>query len=429
MNGFEQTLWSELEATPVVDPHTHLTPEAPQAATLADIVLYHHVWIELVSAGMPATAATQAGLPHELADPGMPALDRIRAILPYLPAIRSTTCGNMLRVLLEDLYGVPGGQLTPANVEHLCAEAERKAQDPAWPSHVLRERCHIETSLTVHRPRGPARPGIEYGLEQSPILATGKRTPAQTLDDMEAAMGQELLTADDLDRALHALAKEHSRPPVRYLGLWLPGYFAWEHVAEARVSDVMARAREGRELAPPDLNAFTCFAVRSLLSGMLEGTVRTVQVIVGADVLPPHRSLTEWAPPFVGGLGRLAGEFEAVQFNCSTASDIYTQDLGVLAKHVPNVSVAGYWWHTLYPRYLRKSVETRLDMVPANKIVGFFSDAYHAEWCYPKLKLVKQIWGEVLLDRVDRGLLTADAALSLIRPVFCENARRIYGLA
>ncbi|MCJ7750533.1 MAG: hypothetical protein MUQ65_05510, partial [Armatimonadetes bacterium] len=153
-----------------------------------------------------------------------------------------------------------------------------------------------------------------------------------------------------------------------------------------------------------------------------------LQVIVGAEVLSPHRSLTHWSPEFPGTLGRLAGEFEDFHLSCSTASDLYTQDLAILAKHVPNISVGGYWWHTLYPSYIRKSLETRLDIVPASKIVAFFSDAYHAEWCYPKIKLVKRIFGDVLLDRVAQGLLTTEIALSLIRQVFYENPKRIYGI-
>jgi hypothetical protein len=128
-------------------------------------------------------------------------------------------------------------------------------------------------------------------------------------------------------------------------------------------------------------------------------------------------------------LGRLAGAYPDFHFNCSAASDLHTHDLAILAKHVPNISVAGYWWHTLYPRTIRKSLELRLDIVPANKIIAFFSDAYHAEWCYPKLKLVKRLVGDVLLDRVADETYTPDLALSLVDDLFHGNAARIYGVA
>jgi hypothetical protein len=67
-------------------------------------------------------------------------------------------------------------------------------------------------------------------------------------------------------------------------------------------------------------------------------------------------------------------------------------------------------------------------MVPGNKIIGYFSDAYHAEWCYPKLKLVKQIVEDVLTERVERGWYSLDLALQLIERLFYQNAREIYAL-
>jgi len=195
---------------------------------------------------------------------------------------------------------------------------------------------------------------------------------------------------------------------------------------ETEITDILQRIKAKRPVGQEDLSTFACFGLRSFLTGMRRGRLRRIQLIVGAEVLPPHRSLTQWAPEFPGTLGRLAGEFADFHFNCSSACDVNIQDLAILAKHVPNISVAGYWWHVLYPYYIRKSIETRLDMVPANKIIAFFSDAYHAEWIYPKLRLVKRIFGEVLYDRVQQGLYTPDLALSLVRQVFYDNPRRIY---
>jgi hypothetical protein len=67
-------------------------------------------------------------------------------------------------------------------------------------------------------------------------------------------------------------------------------------------------------------------------------------------------------------------------------------------------------------------------MVPGNKIIAYFSDAYHAEWCYPKLRLVKEIVADVLSERVERGWYSLDLALDLVQRLFCDNAREIYGL-
>ena len=429
MTDFDRTLNAELDAVPVVDPHTHLRASKPTAGNLADLILYHHVWVELVSAGMPATATTKAGLPHEVADPGMEPLDRVKAALPYLHHIRNTTCGHLLRTILADLYGVPDGEITAGNVDGLSALVAERASDPAWTSHVLKDTCHIQASVTVERDRAPAwDASMSRAVEQSLNLVSGKKSPHDTLLEMERSLSVHLRTAGDLGRAFHDLGRRYSREPIQFVGLWLLPFLTFTDPGDKEVTSVLQRAADDRPLDHADLSVFTSYALRSLLSGLRDGPLRTIQVIVGAEVLPPHRSFTHWSPEFPGALGRLAGEFEDFHFNCSTASDLYTQDLAILAKHVPNISVGGYWWHTLYPSSIRKSIETRLDIVPANKIVSFFSDAYHAEWCYPKLKMVKRIFGEVLRDRVQRGLLTEPIALSLVRETFFDNPTRIYGL-
>jgi glucuronate isomerase len=430
MPTFQDALRAELDSVPVIDPHCHLRPARPQADDLADIVLYHHVWIELVSAGMPPTDTSRAGLPHEVVEPGMGPLERVHAALPYLDHIRNSTCGGFLRTILQDLYGVPGGLLTRANLESVFAAVAARAADPTWLSEVLQAKCHIAKALTVNGYLQPASCDIiGKGCEGVPVnLVSGKQTPSEMLETVERQLDRELRGSADLSEAMLALGREYARRDIHFVGLWVLPHLSYQEPTREAVDRALARAREGSELSHEALSAFTCFGLRYFLEGLREGHVRTIQLIVGAEVLPPHRSITHWGPELPGAIARLAGEYEDFEWSCSSACDANIQDLAILAKHVPNISVAGYWWHTLYPYYIRKSIETRLDIVPANKIVAFFSDAYHAEWCYPKLKLVNQIFGEVLQDRVDRGLYTHDVALSLVRQVFYENPRRIYGV-
>lgn len=431
MSAFEHALRRHIDETPVVDPHSHIRADHPQARTLADLVLYHHVWIELVSAGMPLTATSRAGLPHEVADPGMPPLDRVRAALPYLPHLRNTTLGYFLRVLLQDLYGVRDGELPgETGLDELAERVEAWAEQPGRAAHILQDRCHIRQILTVESSeREPVGDFIGRGREGAPIsLLSGKQTPREVLEGMERSLQTSLRTTDDYAEAMHRFGAARAQEPLHFTGVWVLPCMTYQPPKPGQIDGILARVRDGRMLGPFEAGLFCGFGLGHFLSGMRQGPLRTIQLIVGAEVLPPHRSLTQWSPEFPGALGRLAGDFEDFHFNCSTASDLFTQDLGILAKHVPNVSVAGYWWHTLYPHLIRKSLELRLDMVPANKIVAFFSDAYHAEWCYPKLKLVKRILGDVLLDRVNQGVYSEAIALSLVAPLLHDNAARIYGV-
>ena len=426
MTDARQAVRDALDSVRTIDPHCHLRPHKPAADTLADIVLYHHVWTELVSSGMDRFEVTRAGLPQELVAPGMPPAQRLERALPFLPNIRNTTLGLFLRWLLTDLYGID--ELTPANLDSALALAEAKGRDTAWQEHVLRERCGIDTSITVEDGGRPYSDRMRLAAESFPgNLVNGKQSSREVLEAMDQDLGREVRTSADFAGFVRARVDARIAPECTFCGCWVLPYISHEHEGED-IDDVLRRAREGEALGSEDLG-HVCFAgFAQLLQELRRTHVRTVQLIVGAEVLLPHRSIPHWSPTFTGAIGRIAGRFEDFELNLSSASDLYTQDLAILAKHVPNISVAGYWWHTFYPFYIRKSIETRLDVVPLPKIVGFFSDAYHSEWCYPKLKLVKQILEDVLVERIDRGWYTTRIAVDIVHALLHHNPKRIYRL-
>ena len=217
-------------------------------------------------------------------------------------------------------------------------------------------------------------------------------------------------------------------PPesLRFLGAWVAPSITDELATDEEVTRILGRARDGRALSQEETGSFCYFGLCAGLDHLKKSRLRTIQVIVGAEVLPPHRSIPRWDGRFTAALARIAGAYEEFRFNVSTASEHYLQDIAILAKHVPNISVAGYWWHTLYPNYIRLALETRLDIVPANKIVAFFSDAYHCEWIYPKLRLVESILEDILVQRVMQDRYSLPTATSLVPTLLHDAPTDIY---
>jgi hypothetical protein len=425
MGDAMQIVQDALDQVPVFDPHCHLRPQKPWADSLADLVLYHHVWIELISAGMDQRAVTTSGMPHEIVPPGMAPLDRVRRALPYLTHVRNTTAGVCLRWLLEDLYGLDAG-LNEDNVEAAFRAVEER-QGAEWNEHVLRERCRIERSITV-KDDPSDDPHLFRGCERTPVRIGGRRWPPhEVLARYEGHFGRPIRSAADYAEFLTLAARTMSDEGLRFVGLPLQSWVAGEGSTPDEVDAVLRKVVAQEPLSRAETAGFAHFAMRHLLEGLRATPLRTVQVLFGVEVLPPHRSIPCWSGDLTGALGRLAYEYEDMHFNVSVASDQYTHDIAVLAKHIPNISVAGHWWHTLYPHYIRKAIESRIDLVPMNKIIAFFSDAYHSEWCYPKLKLVKAIWAEVLAERIAKGWCEVGTAVDLIRAAFWENPKRIYG--
>ncbi|MFH1616643.1 MAG: hypothetical protein ABIG61_16365 [Planctomycetota bacterium] len=408
----------------VIDPHCHLRLEKPSADNLADILLYHHVWIELVSAGMDRFEVTKAGLPHEVKNPEIEPFERVRRCLKYLPKIKTTTLGLLIRWILKDLYGVE--ELTQTNLDMVFEIVQSKAKDPSWQEKVLRDGCGIEASITVELGQVAYSDHMliarEFYLGE---LFDDRTTPLKVLTEWEKSFGAEIGNAQDCisfwERRVKALPLEQ----CKLIGLWIPAYLTHEGADGNQATRIIKKIKNRQGLSRDEKGNFCYFVSASILDILRETAIRIIQLGVGAEVLPPHCSITEWCENFCGSLGRFAKIYEDFHFIIMFATDVFTQDIGILAKHIPNISVSGYWWHTLYPYYIRKALETRLDMVPINKIIGYFSDAYHAEWCYPKLKLVKQVLGELLVERIQKNWYTTEMALDIINKLLYENPKEI----
>jgi len=426
MADYREIVQEALNNVKVIDPHCHLRTEKPCADNLADIVLYHHVWIELVSSGMPQYEVTQAGLPHELVDPGVPPFERVRRSLKYLDHIKSTTCGLYLRWLLNDLYGVR--DLNERNLEQVFEIVQEKANDAAWQTGFLSDRCGIKRSVTVESET--AVPGIAIGKEHVlQNITDGKRSSLEILGAMEQGFGRSIDDAQDYQANVASKVKSISTCSPVFVNVWALPSLGEELSTGEDVTRTIQKAKKGQFLTRTEAGGFGYFGLVTMLEALRSTELRVIQLFTGAKVLLPHRSITHWSESFCGAVARIAGRYSDFRFNVSSASDTFTQDLSILAKHVPNVSLAAYWWHTLYPFYIKKSLECRLDTVPLNKIIGYFSDAYHAEWCYPKLKMVKQILGEILIERIEKGWYTVDIATDVVNKLFYENPKAIYGIS
>ncbi|MCL4693676.1 MAG: hypothetical protein KJ060_14345, partial [Candidatus Hydrogenedentes bacterium] len=130
----------------------------------------------------------------------------------------------------------------------------------------------------------------------------------------------------------------------------------------------------------------------------------------------------------IAQLGELIAGFPDVRFMCFLASRHGNQSLCTLARELPNLSLAGYWWHNFFPGAIRQVMEERLDMLPTNKQIGFFSDAYCAEWSYAKAVMVRKLIAEVLAGKIALGQYGRDDVLSIARGILHDSSCELLGM-
>ena len=129
----------------------------------------------------------------------------------------------------------------------------------------------------------------------------------------------------------------------------------------------------------------------------------------------------------IAQLAEMIGRHPKLRFQCFLASRHVNQSLCTMTRELQNFSLAGYWWHNFFPDVIRQVLSERLDMVPSNKQIGFFSDAYCVEWTYAKMILVRKQMAQVLAQKIQQGQFSREEAFGIARVILFESPQSLLG--
>ena len=176
-----------LQATPMLDAHTHLTGGRLAARGLHDILLYHMVVSDLYAAGCPSGARLTEY-------PGWPTRRRrmpgSAKRSPTCREIQNTSCFWGVRIILRDLYGWDE-PITADNWERLDEMIRERADDRAWQREIIR-RANINR-LTTELPRrgeGLDDDILHYSMEWAFFTRTQRGEYDTALYELERCWGQ-----------------------------------------------------------------------------------------------------------------------------------------------------------------------------------------------------------------------------------------------
>lgn len=426
-----------LREVPVLDIHTHLVGGRLGARGLHDLLLYHMVISDLYAAGCPHGA--------RLAQyPAWPTTEeahqRIGEALPFLPLIRNTSSSWALRIMLADLYGWHE-PITTDNWAGLDGLIRERADDRTW-HHSILDRLNILRTGTEIARRGAGEDDerLQYALEwgfftrcqwgefdtalyelercwgakpgsPSPIGGGGRPTTVKTIGsvgDVHAAIGdyvRNIPFSEVLATATHISTDIDYAP-----------------VSETEMEDALRRRAQA---GSRERDIYASYVNEAFLSELEKhGEEIVFQFSFGAEPLP-FETGSRVSQRTIGQLGEMIGRHRRLNFQCFLASRHANQSLATLARELPNLSLAGYWWHNFFPDAIRQVIAERLDMLPLNKQVGFFSDAYCVEWTYGKAAMVRKQLAAVLAEKIAAGQFNLSEAISVARAIFFESPQSL----
>lgn len=433
----EPTLSQRIERmirdTPIIDPHTHLRCDQPQAPDLASLMSYHWVKSELIAVGMPAADL----------DPALPGDERVRRSIPFLKRMRNTAMAWCLFRIFRDLYDFHDYHLTESNYQDLIDKVDASSRNAAWTDDVL-QRCNIRKVVTSlgNRSADPARnrsdflymldahylfcPGVATDLEP---FFVGRHTRAEYHDALVSILGEAPGSADRLEKGLRDWLDRVVTGPVRFTNTYIPIEQRFRGPDRSAVDAILARASQGKAPSDSEIDELVALVTWTVL-GWHHDHRKAFQIAVGAEYfICDGKSIPRFQENWTSEMVRSLHHFSGARFDLMMASDVLTHELAVVIRQFPNVYASGYWWHNFFPPTIRKIIEMRMQIAPMTKFSGFLCDAYYVEWTYGKLQVIRQAMAEALAGLVAARAYEEHELPPILQQVLHDTPRDLYDLA
>jgi glucuronate isomerase len=436
-NQLVRQLEEALAAIPIIDIHTHLIGGKLGARGLHDVLLYHMVVSDLHAAGCPSGGRlTQfPDWPTE-----KEASARIEEAIPFLPRIQNTSSFWGVRIILADLYQWTES-ITAANWRTLDGRIRERADDRAW-HHDILDRLNIQRTGTelARRGGGVDDERLQYALEWAFFTRCQWGEFDTALYELERCWGRlpdspspiGSGTRPATEKIIRSLADVHAA--MAHYVKSIP-YGQIVSTASHISTDIRYRVPSDNEMeqalarrakaGPAERDLYASYIHERFLTELQQHADEIVfQFSLGAEPLP-FETASRLSQQTVAQVAEMIARHPQLRFQCFLSSRHANQSLCTLARELPNFSLAGYWWHNFFPDVIRQVLAERLDMLPVNKQIGFFSDAYCAEWTYAKTILVRKQMAQVFASKIEQGQYSFEDAVTIARAILFETPQSI----
>jgi glucuronate isomerase len=430
-----------LAEIPILDIHTHLIGGRLGARGLHDVLLYHMVISDLYAAGCPPgkRLTEYPGCPTE-----QEARDRIEQAIPFLRSIRNTSSYWGVRIILSDLYGWHE-PLSAENWRRLDAMIRERADDRSW-QHGILDRLNIQRTGTEIARRGDGEDDdrLQYSLEWGfftrcqwgefdtalyELERCWGRSPYESPSPIAGGgrppVGRTIHSLNDLHEAVHYYAKSIPYDQILSTATHVSTDIDFRSVTERELEVALSKRQAA---GPQERDIYASYVNEAFLNALEQNRDSIVyQFSFGAEPLP-YETASRLSQKAIAQMAETIGRHPKLRFQCFLASRHANQSLCTMARELPNLSLAAYWWHNFFPDTIRQVMSERLDMLPVNKQVGFFSDAYCVEWTYAKVVLVRRIMAQVFSQKIEQGQYSQGEALSIARAILYESPQSLLNM-
>jgi glucuronate isomerase len=421
-----QRIFEQLDSLVLIDPHTHINALSPASSTPADILGYHYYTELAHSAGMPK---------EQIEEPGLDPKEKCERLFANLGPIDNTVQYSWFIEIAQAFFGFQDSRVTSDNWEALYDAAAAKMAEDGWADQVLKQ-SKLEAVFLTNDFDDPLE-GFDTSV-YIPCLRTDDLVfhlaKPEVRERLEKATGVSGANAAALREAIGKLFEHFTAKNAKACAISLTPDFAPAVVSPGRADTAVdAICSKGTDAPASHREALSHFvfwtlaefcAEHALPFDLMIGVNRGVYrggVYQGQDLYDSRVSLIQYKELF--------NRFPQVTFPVSVLASVTNQELTSYAWIFPNVATSGHWWYSNTPAFIEHDLAARLEAVPRNKQIGYYSDMYKLEFGLPKFGMYKRVLAKVLAERfvVDRGWSEEDA-VRLGAHVLRGNVETVFGV-
>ncbi len=399
-----QELCRELEKMVIIDAHEHLPSEQDRLASEVDALTMfsHYCKGDLAAAGMKADTL-------EFVFSKAPLEQRWAAFKPYYQQICNSTYARAAHIAIERFYGEE--RLCDANLLTLSERIKANNTSGLY-KRVLREACGIETCLT----QGADHP-CDEGL-MTPVHWTINNP--RSYADIQAQAKSLKMPIETLDDLLKAAAELVRRIKQDYKGVGFKFFvFPMQRPDRVRAEAAFRNIRDNPDQRLPLQNALSDIFFDAIFAALKQhALVGCIHTGYWGDFRDLHPAFALY----------MLDNYPEVNFDLYHVGYPYVREAIMMGKTRRNVWLNMCWTYLISPGFAAEALAEILEMVPANKIIGFGGDYFVVEKVYGHLVIARKVIANVLAGKVADKDLTFDGAVAIARKMLYDNPKALYSL-
>jgi uncharacterized protein len=418
----ESRLMDAMSRMDIIDCHEHLPPEHERTGSPQDVFTLFSMYTGwgLFSAGMDRGSRNYSPWSQDredyfsLFDPGVPLQKRWELFQPHWKHIRHSSPARAALLTARMVYGVDD-----INESTYRVLSEKIAQEntPGIYRRMLCDRCRIRAVLDQSETPDIERPLVPV----IPLTDVGRTKTRDSLEKISSDLGIQVRTVEDylelirrhMDRwvgkgavGIKILSKPNGPPNLDH--------------AEAALNKLL----DGKPIVPESSYYTEPFEpLENYLTHkyIQMATELDLVVSVHAGVWGDFRDLDP------KHMLALAPAYPDTDFDLQHLGMPYVRDTITIARNLPNIYLNLCWSHVISQAQMCSGIDEMLDQVPVNKVLAFGGDYVRpVEKVVGHLHMARENFARVFGSRIDRGVMSFDEAVEILRLWFWENPRNLY---